>query len=193
MGLLVSHHLQPMLDAAQKIVSRRQLVARGGVDPAVGGEHGQHGDGAAAAQIAVPAAGDELLGLHEKLDLADAAAAELDVVTFDRDLAVTAIGVDLPLHFVDVGDGRVIEIFAPDEGRQIANQLLAGGDIAGARPRLDQRRALPVLAAAFVIIERRFGRDRDLGRGRIGTQPQIDAKHVAVGRALLQKLDQVRA
>ena len=115
MGLLVGHHLQPVLDAAQKIVSRGQLVARRGVDPAVGGEHGQRGDGAAAAQFAVAAAGDELLGLHEELDLADAAAAELDIVALDRDLAVAAIGMDLPLHLVDVGDGRVVEIFAPDE------------------------------------------------------------------------------
>ena len=63
------------------------------------------------------AAGDELLGLHEELDLADAAAAELDVVALDRDLAMAAIGVDLPLHAVDVGDGGEVEIFAPDEGR----------------------------------------------------------------------------
>ena len=105
-----------MLDAAQKIISRRELIARRCIDPSVGGEHCQHGDGAAAAQIAVPAAGDELLRLHEKLDFADAAAAQLDIVTFDRDLAVPAIGMDLPLHFVNVGNGRVIEIFAPDEG-----------------------------------------------------------------------------
>ncbi len=45
-GLLVGHHLQPVLDAAQEIVSRSKLVARGGVDPAVGSQYGQHGDGA---------------------------------------------------------------------------------------------------------------------------------------------------
>ena len=44
------------------------------------------------------AAGDQLLGLHEEFDLADAAAAELDVVALDRDLVVAAVGVDLPLH-----------------------------------------------------------------------------------------------
>ena len=132
MGLLVGHHLQTVLDAAQEIVSRRQLVARRGVDPAVGREHGKRGDGAAAAQFVVAAAGDELLGLHEELDLANAAAAELDIVTFDRDLAVAAIGVDLPLHFVDVGDGRVVEIFSPDERREIAQAVV--------RRRRDRRR-----------------------------------------------------
>ena len=37
-GLLVRHHLQAMLDAAQKIISRAEFVARGFIDPAVGGE-----------------------------------------------------------------------------------------------------------------------------------------------------------
>ena len=191
MGLLVGHHLQAMLDAAQKIVSRGERVARLGIDPAAVGERRKRGDRLAAAQLAVAAAGDELLGLGEKLDLADAAAAELDVVALDRDLAVAAIGVDLLLHGVHVGDGGVVEIFAPDERGQLANERFAGGEIAGARPRLDQRGALPVLAPSLVVVERRRGRDRDLGRGRIGAQPQIDAEHVAVGGALLQKLHQV--
>ena len=169
--LLVGHHLQAVLDAAQEIIGRRQFVARRGVDPAVRRQRGKRPDGRTTAQPAMAAAGNELLGLHEKFDLADAAASKLDVMTLDRDLAVTAVGVDLLLHGMHVGDRRVIEIFAPDEGRQIAEQPFAGGDIAGARPRLDERRALPVLAPALVIIERGFGRDGDLGRRRIGTQP----------------------
>ena len=118
MGLLVRHHLQTVFDTAQKIVSRRQLIACRCVDPAVGRQHGQRGESTAAAQLGVATAGNELLGLGKKLDLADAATAELDVVTFDRDLAMAAIGVDLPLHFVDVGDGGEIEIFPPDERRR---------------------------------------------------------------------------
>ena len=193
MGLLVGDHLQAVLDTAQEIVGRRQFVARGRIDPAARGERRQRGDGGAAAQLVMAAAGDELLGLREKLDLADAAAAKLDIVALDRDLAVAAIGMDLPLHFVHVGDRRVIEILSPNKGRQIAQQLLAGGKVAGARPRLDQSRALPVLPAAFVVVERRFGRYRDLGRGRIGTQAQIDAKDIAVRGALLHELHQIRA
>ncbi len=82
-GLLVGHHLQPMLDAAQKFVRRCQLVARRAIDPAAGSERIKRRDGLAAAQRGVAAAGDELLGLHEELDLANAAAAELDVVSLD--------------------------------------------------------------------------------------------------------------
>ena len=111
-------------------------------------------------------------------------------MAFDRDLAVAAIGVDLPLHRVHVGDGGEIEIFAPDERREFLQERLAGRDVAGAGARLDHRGALPVLADAFVVIERGGHRDRDLGRRRIGPQPQVDAEHVAVGGALLQQLDQ---
>jgi len=57
-----------------------------------------------------------LLCLREELHLTDAAAAELDVVAFHRDLAVPAIGIDLALHGVDVGDRGKIEILAPHEG-----------------------------------------------------------------------------
>src|SRR5271167_4495043 len=121
-----------MLDTAQEIVGRRKFVARAGVDPAFGSKNVEHGDGAAAAKLGVPSAGNELLGLHEKLDLANASTAEFDVVAFDRDLAMPAIGVDLLLHFVDVRDRCVVEIFAPDEGRQIAQEPFPGNQIAGA-------------------------------------------------------------
>ena len=137
------------------------------------------------------AAGDQLLGLHEELDLADAAAAELDVVAFDRDFAAAAIGLDLPLHRVDVGEGDEVEIFAPDEGRKLREQSLAGGDVAGAGTRLDHGGALPVLSTALVVVEGRRDRHRDLRRGGIGTQPQVDAEDVAVRRALLQELDEL--
>src|SRR5436190_13319550 len=114
----------------------------------------------------MPAASDELLGLHEEFAFADTAAAELDVVPRDRNFIMAAIGVDLPLHRVHVGNRGEVEILAPDEGRKRRQQRLSGGEIAGAWPRFDQRGALPVLSTALVIIERRRGGDGDLGRGR---------------------------
>ena len=76
-------------------------------------------------QFRMAAAGDQLLGLREKLDLADAAAADLDVVAFDRDLALAAIGLHLPLHVVDVGERGEIQMLAPDERRKFRDQRLA--------------------------------------------------------------------
>src|ERR1700694_5224192 len=102
MGLLVRDHLQPMLDAAEEIISRFKIAPRVISDPAALGESGERRQGAAAAQLRVAAAGDELLGLNEEFDLADAAAAELDVVAGDRNLGVATKGVDLPLHGVGV-------------------------------------------------------------------------------------------
>ena len=183
-GLLVRHHLQAMLDAAQKIVSRRRVrrASAASIQPPAASARSV-ATRAAAAQRGVAAAGDELLGLHEELDLADAAAAELDIVALDRDLAVAAIGVDLLLHRVDVGDARRSrDICARRRATARASKRSPASRVAGTGARLDQRRALPVLAAAFVIIERRVGRDRDLGRRRIGAQPQIDAEDVAVAR-----------
>jgi hypothetical protein len=138
----------------------------------------------------VTAAGDELLGLDEELDLADAAEAELDVVALDREIAVPAIGMDLLLHRLDIGERGKIEILAPDKRRQFIQDGLPRRDVAGTGARLNQRRALPVLPDAAVVGERGFGGDRDLGRSRIGSQPQIDPEHVTVGGALLQKLHQ---
>ena len=82
----------------------------------------------------MPAASNQLLGLGEKLDLADAAAADLDVVALDRDLALAAIGLHLPLHVVDVGKRCEIQMLAPDERRDFRKQRLAGLGFTGAGP-----------------------------------------------------------
>ena len=191
MGLLVGDHLQAMLDGAQERVGAFEIVAGIGIDPAAARELFERRERLAAAQRRVTAAGDQLLGLHEELDLADAAAAELDVVAFDRDFAAAAIRLNLPLHLVDVAEGHEIEIFAPDEGRKLRKQTLPGGDVAGAGTRLDHGGAFPVLSAALVIVEGRRGRHRDLRRSGVGTQPQVDAEDVALRRALLQQLDEL--
>ena len=170
-GLLVGDHLQAVLDAAEMLVGRGQLVARFLADPALGRERIERLERLGRTQRRRAAAGDQLLGLHEKLDLADAAAAELDVVAGDGDLLVAAKGVDLPLHRMHVGDRRMVEVAPPDEGRKLLQERLAGGDIAGAGPRLDEGRALPGLALALVVSVGEVGGDRELGRTRIGPQP----------------------
>jgi hypothetical protein len=189
-GLLVGHHLETVFDHTQETVSGGEIIAHLIVDPAAGGQRRERLQRRFEAQLGISAAGDELLRLDEEFDLADAAPAELDVVPFHRDFIVAAIGVDLALHRVHVGNGREVEIFAPDEGREPGEKRLPGRDVARARPRFDQRGALPILSTALVVVERRRGGDGDLSRGRIGTQPQIGAEHVAVGSALLQELHQ---
>ncbi len=136
MRLLVGDHLQPMLDAAQVEIGLAQLLGDTPLDPAALDELSHRLERLPRAQLRLPAAGDQLLRLHEELDLADAAAAELDVVPGDGDVPEAAVGEDLPLHGVHVGDGRVVEVLAPDERGQLVEQLAR-------RPRCRRRRRAP--------------------------------------------------
>ncbi len=189
--LLVRDHLQAVLDRAKEAVGVGQLVARLRRDPTLVVERDEHVEGALPAQGGAPAAEDELLRLHEELDLADAAASELDVVTGDGDLVVPAHRVDLPLHGVNVGDRGEVEILAPDERREILEEALAEGEVAGDGPRLDQRGPLPVLANRLVVGVGGAERHRDRRRAGVGTQAVIDAMDVAVRRPLPQQLGEI--
>ena len=190
-GLLVADHLQPILDAAQEQIGLGQLARGFRRNPAPDGQAIEGLDRPPCSELGMTAAGNELLGLDEELDVADAAAPELDVMPLHGDGAVALEGMHAPLHGMDVGDGGEVEIFAPDERRELAQELLAGLDIAGDHPRLDQGRALPVLAEALVIGEPRLDRERDLGRPGIGPEPEIGAKDIAVGGVLLEQTHQV--
>ena len=172
----------------KKEIGFAQIVARFARHPAALDELVEHRQSRAAAQARVASAGDELLRLHEEFDLANAAASQFDVVADDGDLAMALMRVDLPLDRMHVGDGGEVEIFAPDEWREFLQEIFAREDVARDRPRLDIGGALPVLAHAFIVAQRRFERDRDRRRARIGTQPQIGAKHIAVDRALAHDL-----
>ncbi len=66
----------------------------------------------------MPPAQDQLLGLGEELDFADAAAPQLDIVAGDRDLAMAFMGMDLALDGLDVLDGGEVQVAPPDEGPQ---------------------------------------------------------------------------
>ena len=179
-----------MLDLAQDEIGRGEVFHRAARHLAVGAEFGEHFERARAAQVRPLAAENQLLGLDEKLDLANAAASELDVVARNSDLGVAAHGMDLPLHRVDVGKRRIIEIFAPDEGRQRLEKRAAKRDVARRRTRLDIGRALPVLAKHFVIAVGRGKGDRDRRRAWIWPQPQIDPQHIGIAGALLQQFDE---
>ena len=86
-GLLVLDHLQAVLEGAQEAIGVLQIGGRVVGDEAARAQRFQRGQGAALAQRRHAAAEDQLLGLGEELDLADAAAPELDVVAGHRDLA----------------------------------------------------------------------------------------------------------
>ncbi len=187
LGLLVRHHLDAMLDGAQELIGLGKLGSRLGRNPLRIRKGIEHVERAIAAQFRIAATGDELLRLHEEFDLADAAAAELDIVAEHRDLAMPLDRVDLALQRLDVGDGGKIEIFAPDIGNETREEFFAERPVAGDGARLDHRGALPVLAHILVIDRRRFDRNGDLGGARIRTQPQIDAKDISIFSHVLEE------
>ncbi len=189
MRLLVMPHLQPVLDDAQEIVTRRQFrqnILRHHAECMQGVQRLER---AAYPQFRNPPAPDQLLRGGEKLDLANAADAGFDVMPRHDDLALARV--HLPLDGVDVGDGGEIQRLAPDKGHQLAHEGLAGGDVARQRPRLDHSRALPVLADGFVIGEGGGGVDGRRGGHGVGPQAQVGAENIAVRRALLHDGDEV--
>ena len=181
-GLLILHHLQPVLQHAQGAVVARQLVGGLLSHPAFPGQRGQRPLRGGHTQRRMAPAQDQLLGLGEEFDLANTAAPQLDIVPGHLDVAMTGVSVDLPLDGMDVLDGGEVQIAPPDKGRDGLQELRAGRRIAGAGARLDHGGAFPVLAHALIVIERRIGGDGDLGRPRIGAKPEVDAKDIAVGR-----------
>ncbi|CEG08439.1 hypothetical protein BN961_01854 [Afipia felis] len=186
-GLLVGDHLDAMLDAAQEFIGARQFLAHALRDPVVGGENVECHQRRPHPQFGMAPPRDQLLGLREELDLANAAATDLDVMALDRNLALATGALHLPLHVVDIGQCGEVEMLAPDERRNFREQRIAGRKIARAWPRLDHRRAFPGATLALVVVKCGLHRHRGGSRGGIGTQPQIDAEDVTVAGALLQQ------
>jgi hypothetical protein len=129
---------------------------------------------------------DQLLGLGEELDLANAAPADFHVVAGEGDGAAAAMRVDLPLDRMDVLDRREVEMLTPDIRHELAQERGTGLLVAGDRTRLDHRGAFPVLAQTLVIELGGLGRDRERCCGGVGTKAEIGAQHVAVGSAIVE-------
>ena len=183
---------EPVLELAVRDVG---LSERGGslvVDPSLVGQRGEGRQGGPLAQVLVAAADDQLPGLGEELDLADAALAELEVMAGDSNRPGQAlVGADAAAHVLGVLDGGEVEVAAPDEGAQALEEALAGGNRAGAGAGLDVGGALPGAADALVVVLGRVGGDADRCHRGVGSQPQVDPEDVALGGDLGEELDQV--
>src|ERR1700730_3776050 len=98
LGLFIGDHLQPVFDFAQEEVGRAQVRDRLPRDAASPAEFIQHVEGVRATQARPLAAEDQLLGLHEKFDFANAAASQFHVMTGNRDLGMSPDRVNLALY-----------------------------------------------------------------------------------------------
>src|SRR5205814_1137636 len=108
-----------------------QIVGVGGAQVTCANQRTQGLAGAAQPQRRIASAENQLLGLDEKLDFADAASPQLHVVAEDFHGAAAAIGIDLAFDRMDVVDGREVQVLAPDVRRQLVEEGSPDGNIPG--------------------------------------------------------------
>ena len=185
--LPVTNGLQPMLDIAQEHIALRQLGGHRFLKQPLRRHARQHGKQVRLAQGLVLAATNQLEHLHGKLDLANPAAAELDVVL--HALAID-FALDQQLHLAQRFKHAVINITAIDKRRQALPQARAGIEITGHRAHLDQRIALPFAPLRFVIAFHGIKADRQRATLAPRAQAHVDTKHEAIDGHRIQRLDQ---
>src|SRR5690606_34093586 len=191
-GLAVLDHLQPVLDRPQRAIGggeRRRLPCP---DPPRLGECGDRRERRRSAQRRIAAAVDELVDLDEELDLADAAAAALEVEAGAERLALRVMIADQPADRLDFTDRAEIEAASPDEGMDRIEEIAAERRIAGAEAGADEGGALPGQRRRFVMADRRVHRQRDRGHLRRRAKAKIDAEGIALLGALLEQLRYAR-
>ena len=190
MRLLVAQHLHAILQPAQEQIGLTQAIGMRLRQMPGRGQCAQGRQQGALAQHRLAPAADQLQGLHQEFDLADAAGAELQIV---GELALLHFRIDHRLHLAQPVERGVVEIAAIDERPQGFEQFFAGGDVAGHRPRLDPGVTLPVAALALVVLLHRREAQRDPTGIAEGPQAQVHAMAEAVGGDIAEQLREALA
>ena len=108
----------------------------------------------------------------------------------DGDFGMAFVGMDLAFDRMDVFDGGVVEIFAPDEGFERLQEMCTGLRVASTAARFYHGGTFPVLAHGFVIGLCRIGGDGDLGSTSVGAQAEVYAEDITVGGDFAEQFDQ---
>jgi hypothetical protein len=141
--LPVVHHLQPVLDRAEQPVGVLQRSPLAPHDPTGFGKRGKGGKRCRRAQHRLAATMDELVHLRVELDLADAAAAALQVKAGAECLAFGIMVADSARHRLKLADGAEIERTAPHERVDGVQEIAAERLVAGGHAGADKSGALP--------------------------------------------------
>ena len=189
MRLAVLDHLQAVFDGPVKAVGVGKHRRGFGIDPPRLCQRGDTPQGVGYPQRRIATAVDQLVDLDEKLDLADAAAPTLQVVTGAECLTACMMRTDAPRHRAQLFHRAKIDTAPPDEGLDRFEERLAHRDIARRRPRADEGCPFPAQRTRLIVGNRRIDRHRQRRRLRRGPQPQIDAQDIAIGIARLQQID----
>ena len=178
MGLAVLVHLEAMFDVAPEPVGVGKTRGIGGRKEAVLGELGEGGEGGGGLEERLASGIEQLEGLGDELDVADASATAFDVA---MGVALDGLGFESGLGGGDFFE----EAFA--EGPGVAKRLdrleefRAELAIAGDRAGLEEHEAFPRLApfgvVGFVAVERAGERSGVPLRA----EAQVDAVELAVG------------
>ena len=132
---------------------------------------------------------DHLLNLDEEFDLADAAAAALEVVTRPDVRVLREMVANPRRNLPHVFDHPEIERAPPHEGLDGLEKTPPERAVTGGGTGTDERRPLPRQSGGFVMRDRGLERKRDRGNFGRWPKPQIDPLDIAVGGALLEQFD----
>ena len=187
MRLLVADHLQAVLDRAQAVVTFAERPRVFLADPAGGSQRIQCRPRASRSEGGVASTVDQLMGLGEELDLADAAATQLQIVAGLRNAGTAVLianAVGQPADFIDRTE---IKASAPHEGPDMVKKLFAGCNVASTGPRANESRPLPRQCRAFVMGDGGVQRNGKRAHFRCGAQAQIDPENVPLARHIGQQ------
>ena len=139
------------------------------------------------AQLRPAAAAHDLKRLHDELDLADAAGAELDVLghVLARDFLR-----DEALHLPQRVEHAVVEVAAIDERREDIVEDVGSELDPREQARLDVRVSLPIAAVLDQVRFERGEPDRERPARAERAQAHVDAIREAVLGALIEQLDE---
>ena len=177
-GLELVEDLQAVLDGAQVDEGIAEKAAERGREIAALGEAEDGAQRVLLAEPRIVPPVEELERLHEELDLADAADAELDVAALGVLAAERAV--DGALHPADLPHDGGVEPRPEHEGPDQLGEAAGDRGIAGAEAGLDERLPLPGLRAighvGAVALE---GQDEG-AYPALGPEPEVHAEGVAL-------------
>ena len=185
--LQVANHLQAMLEASQEPVRVGQDVRVGAPDEALIGQCLERAERVRLAEAFVAAAVDQLEELHGELDVADAAAAalQLDGLLPGR----THVLLDARLRRAHVLDGAGRQNGREHQRGDVLDERRADPRVTRDRARLQQRLPLPGRCVLLVVVGHPLQRPGQRARAALGPEVGVDAERDALRAGRGEQVD----
>ena len=183
--LVLLAHLDRVLDAAQEPVCLLQEPRLPRLHQSVAHQLVQRRGGRMRLQKGIAAGMQQLERLGDELDFTNAAMTRFHVAR--QGLGADHLLLGAGLHGRDLGQQRRRRMARITERMQALEQLRAQREVAGDRPRLDERHALPGLSGGGVIMFESRERAHQRAVGAFRPQTYVNAEQKAVGGLGLQQ------